>query len=200
MLVGSITKVKSWFCYGGRGRRVGVKWVRYTGQTQNSGPRRLHGPSAPPEKHAEEDPAPASSLQINNDFTSNPQKAICLYEKIIGIMVAKTSDPKTLIRHQTGLVWRDGIPVSPPFRTDRCVFGLTHNLLGLRFILPPSPNCFSHYHWILFLFLFKKEKKSNWGSDWEVFIIPLCRALFQYCWSLMSGSNAPTQLVSHQSS
>lgn len=71
--------------------------------TQNSCLRRLHGHGALPEKHAGENPAPTSSLTINADFTSNPQIAICFYEKIIGITGAKISIPKTLIRPQTGL-------------------------------------------------------------------------------------------------
>lgn len=42
--------------------------------------------------HAEEDIVPTSSFKLNY-FTSNPQIAICLYEKIIGIIDARLSIP-----------------------------------------------------------------------------------------------------------
>lgn len=101
-------------------------------------------------------------------------------------MGAKVSIPKALIRHQTGLDWKDGIwpqaaiLVSPPFEPDRCVFGLTS-----------CWGCSSSFHLLLTAFLIIIEycfyfckKKNNSGSDWEVFIVPLSCALFHLRWPI----------------
>lgn len=127
------------------------------------------------------------------------QISICFYEKIIGIMSAKMSIPKALIRHPSGLDWRDGIwhqvgdfCFTPPVWAGQMCLWVDTWLVGAA----AHPSTFSKLLFSLSLSTVftsvKKKKKKNQTerclSSHSAFISTL---LTHRC----SSSKAPTRLV-----